>query len=154
MVKPRKAVPSDLSVGAMAERAGVPVSTLHYYEAEGLIKSWRTPTNHRRYNRSELRRVAVIRVAQALGIPLSEVGDILSDIPHDKIVSAEDWGRASRRWKSSLNERIVQLQRLRDELDSCIGCGCLSLDRCPLYNPADRRGKEGPGPRNWLSEEE
>lgn len=150
----RKRVASDLSVGAMADRAGVPVSTLHYYEAEGLIQSWRNDANHRRYDRRELRRVAVIRVAQALGIPLAEVGDILSGIPHGDTVSKEDWRRASQKWRVSLDERITQLQNLRDELDSCIGCGCLSLEHCPLYNPSDRRAKEGPGPRNWILDEE
>jgi MerR family redox-sensitive transcriptional activator SoxR len=151
-VRKGKVIPSDLSVGEAAERAGVSVSTLHYYEAEGLIQSWRTPANHRRYDRRELRRVAVIRVAQALGIPLSEVRQILETVPRGSAVTKDDWQRASRKWRKALDERITQLQHLRDDLDGCIGCGCLSLEACPLYNPADRRAKEGPGPRTWLSE--
>ncbi len=141
---------SDLSVGDMAARAGVPVSTLHFYEAEGLIESWRTPANHRRYDRRELRRIAIIRVAQSVGIALSEVREVLNHLPRDRAVSAQDWAAASEPWKDLLEDQIQTLTRLRDQMGFCIGCGCLSLENCPLYNAEDKLGTEGPGPRRWM----
>ncbi len=143
---------NDLSVGEVAARAGVAVSTLHFYEAEGLIESWRTDANHRRYDRRELRRIAVIRMAQKLGVPLAEIREMLSALPRDKALSKADWQAVSQGWRARLDARIRQLEQLRDELDGCIGCGCLSLESCPLYNPSDRRGREGPGPRVWIEE--
>lgn len=140
---------SDLSVGDMAARAGVAVSTLHYYESEGLIESWRTSANHRRYDRRELRRVAIIRMAQTLGIPLAEVRGVLDQLPRDRPVRAQDWAEASEVWADALDERIELMQRLRGTLDYCIGCGCLSLEKCPLYNSDDKLGKNGPGARRW-----
>ncbi|MDU8913356.1 redox-sensitive transcriptional activator SoxR [Aestuariicoccus sp. MJ-SS9] len=145
-----KPVPSDLSVGEMARRAGVAVSTLHYYEAEGLIQSWRTPANHRRYDRRELRRVSVIRVAQGLGIPLAEVRKVLDRVPRGAAVGKEDWAQASMLWRDEIAGRIAMLQRLQDQLDHCMGCGCLSLKTCPLYNPGDGLGQKGAGPRRWI----
>lgn len=142
--------PNDLSVGEMADRSGVAISTLHYYEAEGLIESWRTPANHRRYDRRELRRVAIIRVAQTVGIPLSEVRPVLDAIPRDKAVSAADWKAAAAPWQKMLEDRIALMQRLRDQIGYCIGCGCLSLESCPLYNPKDEMGARGAGPRRWI----
>ena len=142
--------PNDLSVGAFADRAGVPVSTIHFYEAEGLIESWRTPANHRRYDRRELRRVAIARVAQSVGIPLSEVKEVLDRIPRGKAVSAEDWATAAEPWAELLETRITLLKRLRDQMGFCIGCGCLSLDKCPLYNPDDALGSKGAGARRWI----
>ena len=144
-----RAVPNDLSVGEMAKRAGVAVSTLHYYEAEGLIQSWRTAANHRRYDRRELRRVAIIRIAQTLGIPLAQVRQMLSRLPKGQAIKAADWAEASTVWADALDDRIELLLRLRETLDSCIGCGCLSLENCPLYNPGDEAGKMGAGPRRW-----
>ncbi|WP_417724215.1 redox-sensitive transcriptional activator SoxR [Salipiger sp.] len=144
---PRKVRPNDLGVGEMAARAGVPVSTLHFYESEGLIESWRTPANHRRYDRRELRRVAVIRVAQSVGIPLAEIREMLDRLPRGRAVGKAEWGQVSEGWRERLDARIARLQALRDHLEGCIGCGCLSMETCPLYNPADRRGAEGPGPR-------
>lgn len=141
--------PNDLSVGEMAERAGVPVSTIHFYEAEGLIESWRTPANHRRYDRRELRRVAIARVAQSVGIPLSEVKEVLARVPREAAVGKAEWVRAASPWAQLLDERIELLQRLRNQMDFCIGCGCLSLENCPLYNPDDSLAKNGPGPRRW-----
>lgn len=149
----RKARPNDLSVGEMAERAGVAVSTLHYYEAEGLIESWRNAANHRRFDRRELRRVAVIRIAQGLGIPLAEVRGILERIPRGDAVRKADWEAASALWQEEIDRRITLLQRLRGQLGHCMGCGCLSLENCPLYNPADRLGRNGPGPRRWTGAE-
>ena len=140
----------DLSVGEMADRAGVPVSTLHFYEAEGLISSWRTPANHRRYDRRELRRVAIIKVAQAVGVPLAEIRVVLDTLPRERAVSAKDWAKAAEPWQAALDERIELLQRLRDQMGFCIGCGCLSLDSCPLYNSDDKLGANGTGPRRWV----
>ena len=141
---------TDLSVGEMADRAGVAVSTLHFYESEGLIESWRTPANHRRFDRRELRRVAIIRIAQTLGIPLSEIKSVLDELPKGQAIKADDWSKASATWADALDDRIEMLLRLRDTLGSCIGCGCLSLENCPLYNPGDEAGKNGPGPRRWI----
>lgn len=147
-------VTSDMSVGEMARRAGVPVSTLHYYEAEGLIESWRTGANHRRFDRRELRRISIIRIAQTLGISLKRVGQVLGAVPRDRAVSRADWARAAELWRGEIDERIALLERLRGQLDHCMGCGCLSLDTCPLYNPGDALGENGPGARRWIGTEE
>ncbi len=146
--------PNDLSVGEMAARAGVPVSTLHYYEAEGLIESWRTPANHRRYDRRELRRIAIVRVALTVGVPLKEVKEVLDRVPRTKAVGKHDWASAAEPWAEMLEEKIALLQRLRDQMGFCIGCGCLSLDSCPLYNPDDVLGGNGSGPRRWTGKAE
>lgn len=138
----------------MAKRAGVPVSTLHYYEAEGLIESWRTPANHRRYDRRELRRVAIIRVAQSVGVPLSEIKEVLNRVPRSNAVSKNDWAKAAAPWKDLLDERLALMTRLRDQMGYCIGCGCLSLDNCPLYNADDRLGQNGAGPRRWIGNDQ
>lgn len=140
---------NDLSVGEIAGRAGVPVSTIHYYEAEGLIESWRTPANHRRYDRRELRRVAITRVALTVGVSLKEVKEVLDRVPRTKAVSKDDWAQAAEPWADLLEERIEMLTRLKDQMGFCIGCGCLSLETCPLYNDGDIMGKNGPGPRRW-----
>ena len=142
---------SDLSVGELAARAGVPVSTLHYYESEGLIMAWRTPANHRRYDRAMLRRVAVIRVAQSVGLTLAEIKAALGALPTGKVAKA-DWTALSNAWRDALDARIAMMHRLRDQLHECIGCGCLSLETCPLYNPDDVRGADGSGPRLWIDE--
>ncbi|MCG6882767.1 MAG: redox-sensitive transcriptional activator SoxR [Silicimonas sp.] len=144
---------NDLSVGEMAERAGVPVSTIHYYEAEGLIESWRTPANHRRYDRRELRRVAIARVALTVGVSLKEVREVLDRVPRSKAVGKNDWAKAAEPWAEMLDEKIMLLQRLRDQMGFCIGCGCLSLDSCPLYNPEDSLARNGSGPRRWTGGE-
>jgi MerR family redox-sensitive transcriptional activator SoxR len=137
----------DLSVGELAARAGVAVSALHFYERKGLIRSTRTSGNQRRYARATLRRVALIRVAQRVGIPLRMVGDALASLPDDRAPSREDWSRLSSAWRAELDLRIRQLAALRDQLDDCIGCGCLSIDRCALRNPDDVLGASGPGAR-------
>lgn len=137
----------ELTVGEVAERSGVAVSTLHFYEAKGLIRSNRTRGNQRRYPRGVLRRVAVIKVAQRTGIPLSEIQGALSVLPDDRPLTVEDWGRLSETWREQLNERIANLMALRDHLTGCIGCGCLSLRECPLRNPHDVLSMEGAGPR-------
>jgi MerR family transcriptional regulator, redox-sensitive transcriptional activator SoxR len=140
-------LPKELTVGQLAARSGVAISAIHFYEAKGLIKSWRTGGNQRRYHRVVLRRIAVIKVAQRVGIPLRTIRDALASLPRDRTPTAKDWAALSARWRSDLDDRIERLQRLRDELSNCIGCGCLSLDSCPLYNPGDKLSKEGPGPR-------
>ena len=140
---------SDLSVGEIAARAGVPVSTIHFYEAEGLIESWRTPANHRRYDRRELRRVAIARVAQTVGVSLKEVKAVLDRVPRGKAVGKEAWAEAAAPWADMLDEKIALLTALRDQMGFCIGCGCLSLENCPLYNADDTLGRNGPGPRRW-----
>jgi MerR family redox-sensitive transcriptional activator SoxR len=143
----REKCKTDLSVGEVASRAGVAVSTLHYYEAEGLIRSWRNQGNQRRYPREVLRRVAVIRVAQRAGISLAAIRDALKALPNGRTPTAEDWTGLSARWRADLERRIQRLTGLRNQLDGCIGCGCLSLGVCPLRNPWDELGKQGPGAR-------
>lgn len=137
----------SLTVGELAARSGVAVSTIHFYESKGLIHCVRNAGNQRRFARSELRRVAIVRVAQRAGISLAEIRDALSTLPTNRTVSAKDWARLSKRWKSDLELRIRRLTALRDQLGNCIGCGCLSMDSCPLRNPMDVLGEEGPGPR-------
>ena len=141
----------ELTVGQVAARSGVAVSALHFYEAKGLIKSSRSAGNQRRYTRDALRRVAFIRVAQRVGIPLAEIRDALAQLPQERTPTPADWARLSTHWRGQLDERIEQLQRLRDELSGCIGCGCLSLRTCQLANPRDVLAREGPGPRRLLS---
>lgn len=136
-----------LTVGQVAARSGVAVSTLHFYESAGLIRSWRNQGNQRRYAREVLRRVAVIRVAQRAGISLACIRDALQTLPNERTPTTEDWKQLSARWRADLNDRIDRLTRLRDQLDGCIGCGCLSLGVCPLRNPADKCAKSGPGPQ-------
>ncbi|MFI5443815.1 redox-sensitive transcriptional activator SoxR [Polaromonas sp. UC242_47] len=137
----------ELSVGEVAERSGVAVSTIHFYEAKGLIKGWRNPGNQRRYARDVLRRVAVIKIAQRTGIPLASIHEALTTLPEGRTPTATDWRKLSARWKAELDDRITRLTQLRDELSSCIGCGCLSIKDCPLRNPADELSAQGPGPR-------
>ena len=137
----------ELTVGEVARRSGVAVSALHFYETKGLIKSWRNAGNQRRYARDVLRRVALIKVAQKTGIPLLAIRKALKSLPGERTPTAEDWKKLSAGWRADLNERIERLTRLRDQLDGCIGCGCLSLGICPLRNPQDTLGRQGPGPR-------
>jgi MerR family redox-sensitive transcriptional activator SoxR len=140
-------VAKELSVGEVAARAGIAVSALHFYERKGLIRSYRTAGNQRRYERDVLRRLAVIRLANELGIPLGRVAAALAALPLGRTPTKEDWQALSATWKDELERRITLLTRLRDELTGCIGCGCLSLKKCALYNPGDRMKKFGPGPR-------
>jgi MerR family redox-sensitive transcriptional activator SoxR len=136
-----------LTVGEVAARSGVAVSTIHFYEKKGLISSVRNAGNQRRFARAELRRIAIVRVAQRAGISLSEIHDALAGLPADRVISAKEWARLSKRWKNDLERRIRHLTALRDRLGDCIGCGCLSLDTCPMRNPMDVLGEEGAGPR-------
>ena len=138
--------PFELTPGELAHRAGVAVSALHFYEREGLISSRRTSGNQRRYTRDTLRRVAFIRMSQRLGIPLSRVRDALDTLPTERVPTSKDWARLSAGWRQDLDDRILHLQRLRDNLAGCIGCGCLSLKSCTLSNPGDELAAQGPGP--------
>lgn len=134
-------------MGQVAARSGVAISTIHFYESKGLIRSWRNKSNHRRYARAVLRRVALIKVAQRTGISLASIGQALKALPNRRPATAQDWQRLSAHWRNDLEDRIERLTRLRDQLDGCIGCGCLSLEVCPLRNPRDRLGNKGTGPR-------
>jgi MerR family redox-sensitive transcriptional activator SoxR len=142
-----KDISAELTVGEVAERSGLAVSAIHFYESRGLIRSWRNAANHRRYPRDVLRRVAIIKVAQRAGIPLAGIQEALSTLPEGRTPTARDWQRLSSGWKAELDDRIARLTRLRDQLGGCIGCGCLSLKVCPLRNPWDELSEEGPGPR-------
>ena len=137
----------ELSVGEVARRSGLAVSALHFYEAEGLIRSHRTQGNQRRYAREVLRRVAIIKVAQRAGMPLKTIREAFKALPQERTPTVADWARLSSGWKQELERRIDRLTRLRDHLNGCIGCGCLSVRDCPLHNPFDRLAEEGPGPR-------
>jgi MerR family transcriptional regulator, redox-sensitive transcriptional activator SoxR len=140
----------ELSVGQLSARSGVAVSALHFYESKGLITSRRTEGNQRRYARDTLRRVAFIRAAQEVGISLAAIKDALDQLGVDRTPSRQDWARLSAHWRKELDERIAQLQALRERLTGCIGCGCLSIDSCALVNPDDRLGAQGPGARNLV----
>lgn len=143
-------MPRELTVGQVAERAGIAVSALHFYEAKGLIRSHRTAGNQRRYTADVLRRVAVIRIGQEAGISLAEIGAALESLPEGRTPTARDWSLLSRGWRDRLDHRIRQLESLRDGLDDCIGCGCLSIRHCHLRNPTDRLSAEGPGARRLV----
>ncbi|WP_277051271.1 redox-sensitive transcriptional activator SoxR [Ruania albidiflava] len=140
----------ELTVGEVAARSGVSVSALHFYERSGLIAARRTSGNQRRYRRDVLRRVALIRVAQRVGIPLADIRSALAGLPDGRTPTRRDWQQLSERWRAELDERIHRLQQLRDSFTDCIGCGCLSIDRCALANPRDALAAHGPGPRRLL----
>ena len=135
----------ELTVGQLSARSGVAVTALHFYEAKGLIKSQRNAGNQRRYHREVLRRVALIKIAQRLGIPLTTIGEALQALPDGRAPTAADWKSLSAQWRNDLDERISKLIWLRDQLNSCMGCGCLSMDACPLRNFGDVLGERGPG---------
>ena len=140
----------ELTIGALAERAGVATSALRYYEAEGLIHSHRSAGGQRRYTRETLRRVSFVKVAQQVGLKLEEIREALASLPDSRTPSHKDWEKLSRSWRPRLDAQIAMLERLRDKLDGCIGCGCLSLSMCRLVNPGDEAGERGPGPRYVL----
>src|SRR5687767_1493583 len=137
----------DLSVGEVAARSGIRVSAVHFYEAKGLIHAARSSGNQRRFAREVLRRIAVIKVAQRAGIPLATIKQAMSRLPPHRAPGKQDWERLSAVWRDELDDRIMRLTRLRDQMSLCIGCGCLSTIHCPLRNPGDALGAEGPGPR-------
>ncbi|HET6943547.1 MAG TPA: redox-sensitive transcriptional activator SoxR [Sphingomicrobium sp.] len=141
-----------LSVGEVSERAGVAVSAIHFYERKGLISSLRNSGNQRRFSRDVLRRIAVIRVAQRTGMPLAEIRDALARLPNERTPTASDWRSLSNRWRDELDSRIDALVKLRDQLDGCIGCGCLSIVACPLRNPGDQLRLQGSG-AHWRNQD-
>ncbi|HVV37727.1 MAG TPA: redox-sensitive transcriptional activator SoxR [Acidimicrobiales bacterium] len=139
----------DLSIGEVADRAGIATSALRFYEQEGLIHADRSDGGQRRYHRDVLRLIAFIRAAQRVGLTLDDIRGALATLPEGKVPTAADWSRLSKSWRPLLDRRIEEMQRLRDRLDSCIGCGCLSLKTCALSNPNDVAAADGPGAR-WL----
>jgi MerR family redox-sensitive transcriptional activator SoxR len=142
-----------LSVGEVAARSGIAVSAVHFYEAKGLVSGWRNAGNQRRYPREVLRRIAIIRVAQQTGISLKEIKQALETLPDGRTPTAADWKRLSAKWRVDLDVRIDQLTKLRDRLEGCIGCGCLSMTACPLRNPKDVLAAQGPGPRYLVADQ-
>ena len=141
-----------LTIAEVSRRSGVASSALRYYEERGLITSERAGSGHRRYPRAVLRRIAFIVFAQRIGLTLDEIGLELAKLPPDRAPNRRDWSRLSGQWTSRIDERIAELERLKSGLTECIGCGCLSLDRCALANPDDRAGGRGPGPRYWIGD--
>lgn len=135
-----------LTIGEVSRRSGLPASTLHFYESIGLISSTRTAGNQRRYVAGVLRYLSIIKVAQRVGIPLDEIRDTIGPFRPGVKPTSRQWKQAAERWRATLSDRITRLERLRDELEGCIGCGCLSLQDCPLRNPEDVLGEQGPGP--------
>lgn len=139
-----------LTISEISRRSGVASSALRFYEERGLIASERSGSGHRRFPRSTLRRIAFIVFAQRVGLTLDEISAELKKLPADHVPTRRDWARLSGEWSKRIDERIAELERLKAGLTQCIGCGCLSIDRCRLANPADRAGRAGPGPRYWL----
>jgi MerR family redox-sensitive transcriptional activator SoxR len=145
-------VPEPLTISEVSRRSGVAASALRFYEEKGLIKSERAGSGHRRYQRVVLRRIAFIVFAQRIGMTLDEVAIELAKLPQGRVPEGKDWAKLSSSWTGRIDERIAELQRLRAGLTGCIGCGCLSLDKCRLTNPGDRAARLGPGPRYWVSD--
>ena len=145
-------MPDLLTIGDVAKRSGVAASALRFYEERGLISSERAGSGHRRFARPVLRRIAFIVFAQRVGLTLEEIGAELAKLPPDRAPARDDWSRLSSTWTERIDERIAELQRLKLGLTECIGCGCLSLDRCQLANPGDRAARSGPGPRYWVGD--
>jgi MerR family redox-sensitive transcriptional activator SoxR len=141
-----------LTIGEVARRSGVAASALRFYEERGLIASERAGSGHRRYRRPVLRRIAFIVFAQRIGLSLEEIAAELAKLPGDRAPGRRDWSRLSSTWTARIDDRIAELERLKQGLTECIGCGCLSLDRCRLANPEDRAGARGPGPRYWIGD--
>ena len=138
---------SDLTIGELAARTGLAASALRFYEERGLIRAHRSPAGHRRYARSTLRRLGFVILAQRVGLTLDEIRASLAALPDERVPDRADWARLTGTWRARIEERIGELEGLRGSLTECIGCGCLSLDRCALANPDDRAGRSGPGPR-------
>ncbi|MEZ5294711.1 MAG: redox-sensitive transcriptional activator SoxR [Ilumatobacteraceae bacterium] len=145
--------PRRFTIGEIAERSGVATSALRFYERHGLITADRNESGHRRYHAEVMRRVSFIRIAQRVGLSLTEIGDALASLPDERTPTAKDWDRLARAWRPRLDEQIAILTRMRDQLDECIGCGCLSLTSCGLWNPDDAAAALGSGARYLLSDE-
>jgi MerR family transcriptional regulator, redox-sensitive transcriptional activator SoxR len=145
-------VPELLTIGEVSRRSGVAASALRFYEERGLIASHRAGSGHRRYPRPVLRRIAFIVFAQRVGLTLEEIGAELAKLPPDRAPTRRDWNRLTKTWSARIDDRVAELRRLQRGLTECIGCGCLSLDRCRLANPGDRAAGLGPGPRYWIGD--
>jgi MerR family transcriptional regulator, redox-sensitive transcriptional activator SoxR len=145
-------VAESLTIGEVARRSGVAASALRFYEERGLIESERAGSGHRRFPRSVLRRIAFIVFAQRVGLTLEEIGSELAKLPPDRAPTKRDWSRLSATWSTRIDDRIAELERLKMGLTECIGCGCLSLERCQMANPDDRAAQRGPGPRFWIGD--
>ncbi len=141
-----------LTIGFVAERIGLPPSTIRYYEEERLVSPERTASGHRRYARADIRRLSFVMISQGLGFSIADIREALAALPDDRAPTKADWARISRRFGAVLDARITQMQALRARLDGCIGCGCLSLKTCALYNRRDRAARKGPGPRYLLGD--
>lgn len=136
-----------LSIGELSRRTGVATSALRFYESRGLVEAGRADSGHRRYPQAAIRRVSFIKIAQEVGLSLQEIAEAMSSLPDNRTPNQDDWARLSASWRPRLDEQIAMLERLRDRLDSCIGCGCLSLKKCGILNPGDIAAERGPGPR-------
>ncbi|MGI3169230.1 redox-sensitive transcriptional activator SoxR [Pseudooceanicola sp. C21-150M6] len=141
-----------IQIGHLAERTGLAVSAIRFYEDQGLVSPDRGPGGQRQFQKADIRRLSFVMIAQKLGFSIAEIRDQLSTLPKGRTPTAADWRRLSTLYRSDLNQRIAALERLRDDLDGCIGCGCLSLDKCRLYNPGDRAARKGSGPRYLLGD--
>ena len=141
-----------LTISEVSRRSGVAASALRFYEEKGLIRSERVGSGHRRYSRAVLRRIAFIVFAQRIGLTLDEIAAELAKLPEGRVPEGSDWAKLSTGWTGRIDERIAELERLREGMTGCIGCGCLSLERCKLANPGDRAARLGPGPRYWVSD--
>ena len=143
---------AGLSIGALARRTGQAVSAIRYYEEQGLLTPWRNAGGQRRFARADIRRLSFVRIAQQFGFTLPEIRTLLDELPGGRTPTPQDWSRIAERFRARLDQRIETLQKLRDNLDGCIGCGCLSLPKCALYNPGDRAGDKGSGPRYLMGD--
>nr|WP_321249330.1 redox-sensitive transcriptional activator SoxR [uncultured Ruegeria sp.] len=146
------AASEGLAIGALARRTGLAVSAIRYYEAQGLIAPWRNAGGQRRYQRADIRRLSFVMIAQQFGLTLPEIREVLSGLPGNRTPTPQDWKQISTTLRARLDQRIDSLTRLRDNLDGCIGCGCLSLPKCALYNPDDRANSNGSGPRYLMGD--
>ncbi|GAA6200905.1 redox-sensitive transcriptional activator SoxR [Aquicoccus sp. SU-CL01552] len=144
--------PAGLPIGALARRTGLAVSAIRYYEEQGLLTPWRNAGGQRRFARADIRRLSFVRIAQQFGFTLPEIRALLGELPGGRAPTPQDWSRIAERFRARLDQRIETLQKLRDNLDGCIGCGCLSLPKCALYNPGDRAGQKGSGPRYLMGD--
>ncbi len=143
-------MPRELTIGALSDRTGLAVSAIRYYETKGLVAPQKNRSGHRRYSPSDLRRLSFVMIAQDLGVSLREIAELLGQLPDHRTPTQQDWQKISRAFRADLDARIAKAERLRDRLDGCIGCGCLSLKRCALHNADDHARKQGPGPRHLL----
>jgi MerR family redox-sensitive transcriptional activator SoxR len=141
-----------LTIGHIADRTGLATSAIRYYEEEGLVHPFRTDTGQRRFDRADIRRLSFVMIAQNLGFTIAQIREVLRDLPEERTPSKADWSRISKRFRRDLDRRIAQMEALREKLDGCIGCGCLSMKACALYNPADSIRRNGKGPRYLLGD--